>query len=98
MFTKELINYLENHENGVEISKKAVDKLLRNLDNGNETQGETSTLCSSTCSKRGIYEIYTMMNLIKLIRYDMEENAKYFEVVDKDGLIKIKKEIELKYN
>ncbi len=97
MFNQELVNYLENHENGVEIAIKAVAKLLRNKKAGEDTQGDESTLCSSTCSKRGIYEIYTMLKLVELVHYDVENNAKFFKVIDEDGLLKIEKEIKEKY-
>ncbi len=97
MITKELETYLNEHENGVEVAIKAVAKLLRNKKAGEETQGELSTLCSVTCSKRGVYEIYTMMNLIKLVRYDQEINAKYFEVIDENGLLEVEKEIKERY-
>ncbi len=97
MITKELETYLNEHENGVEVAIKAVAKLLRNKKAGEETQGELSTLCSATCSKRGVYEIYTMMNLIKLVRYDQEINAKYFEVIDENGLLEVEKEIKERY-
>ncbi len=88
-----LVEYLSNHENGVEISIKAVDKLIRNKNEETKVDGEQATLCSSTCSKRGIYEIYASLGLIKLVKYDVDENSKYFQIVDEDSLKNLKEQI-----
>lgn len=95
MCSKELQEFLEKDENNIKIAIDAIDKLLRNLI---ETKDDETTLCSSTCSKRSVYEIYASMKLIELVKYDEENNAKYFKVVNKEALLDIKERINSRYN
>ncbi len=89
----DVIKYIQTHEEGRVVAIKAIDKLIRNRDAEQGTYVDKSTLCSSTCSKRSIYEIYTSIGLIRLVKYVPETNDKYFEVIDYDGLLELKEEI-----
>ncbi len=90
---QDILEYIRTHEEGRTVAIKAIDKLIRNLKNGERTLDDKATQCSSTCSKRDIYEIYTSLGLLRMTKFVEETNDKYFEVVDLNGLLEIKEEI-----